>query len=162
MGVLVALLVLSWILGRTKGLLGALVGGFVGALALIGMATTASNGDLAALQSPVELASSILPLTVLAAVLALVVPYATGVAALAWAAGALLAAIAAARNGQAIYMLPFTVHVLAAAAVVSVARWRTQATWDAPTKPNRATPSPSAPRVGHHGGSQGRYCRTAQ
>jgi len=43
---------------------------------------------------------------------------------LGWGAGALLAAIAAMRTGQPMYVLPFVVHVLAAVAVVRLARWR--------------------------------------
>lgn len=122
--VLVGLLLLSGICGRTRGLFGGLVGGFLGALVLTGMASTASNGDLASLYSPTELASTAVPAAVVAAVLALVVPYATGIASFGWGAGALLAAVAAFRTGDAIYILPLAVHVVAAAAVVSLARWR--------------------------------------
>ncbi len=68
--------------------------------------------------------STAVPVAVVAAALALVVPYATGFASLGWGAGALLAAIAATRTGQAMYVLPFVVHVLAAVAVVRLARWR--------------------------------------
>jgi len=122
MSLLVALLVLYLVCGRTRGLLGGLVGGFLGAFVLVGMATTARNGELAALYTPSELASSAVPVAVVAAAFALVAPYATGVAALGWAAGALLAAIAAPRTGDAIYILPLAVHVIAATAVATLAR----------------------------------------
>lgn len=123
-GVLVGLLLVSWVVGRSRGLLGGLVGGFVGALVLTGMASTARTGELGALYGPLELASTVLPVTVVAAFLAVVVPNATRVAAFGWAAGALLAALAAPRTGQAPYVLPLAGHVIAAAAIIRLARWR--------------------------------------
>lgn len=123
-GLLVGLLLLSWIFGRTRGLLGGLVGGFFGALVLTGMASTAGSGELSTIYSPDQLVSTAVPVAVVAAALALVVPYATGFASLGWGAGALLAAIAATRTGQPMYVLPLVVHVLAAVAVVRLARWR--------------------------------------
>jgi hypothetical protein len=121
---LAGLLLLSWVFGRTKGLLEGLAGGFLGALVLTGMASTTGNGELAILYSPAQLASTAVPVAAVAGLLALVAPYATGFASLGWAAGALLAAVAAPRTGQAMYVLPFAVHALAATAVVCLARWR--------------------------------------
>lgn len=141
-GLLVGLLLLSMVFGRTKGLPGGIVGGFVGALVLVGMARTAHKGELGALYSPAELASAAFPVSVVAAVLALIAPYATGVAALGWAAGAALAALAAPRTGQAIYILPLAVHILAAVAVGSLARWRTTALCPDPGLPDRRPPRP--------------------
>lgn len=121
---LVGLLLLSCVFHPARGLLGGLVGAFVGALVLTGMASTASNGDLAALYSPVQLAWAAGSVAVVGAVLAVVAPYATGLASLGWAAGALLAALVAPRTDQAIYVLPLVLHVFAAAAVVALARRR--------------------------------------
>ena len=126
-GLLVGLLLLSWVFGPTRGLLGGLVGGSLGTLVLIGMASTASNGELAALYTPLQLASAVVPVAIVAGVLALVVPYATAFASLGWAAGALLGAIAAPATDQAMYLLPFAVHVVAAAAVMCLASWRAAA-----------------------------------
>jgi protein involved in polysaccharide export with SLBB domain len=77
-GMLVALMLLSWIFGRTRGLIGGLAGGFVGALVVAGMTAATSNGELAALYSPGRLAWVAVPAAVVAAVLALVAPYAIG------------------------------------------------------------------------------------
>lgn len=121
---LVGLIFLSWVFGRTRGLLGGLAGGFLGALVLTGMASTTSNGELATLYSPGRLAAAAVPVTAAAAVLALVAPFATGIASLGWAAGALLAAVAASRTGQDMFVLPLAVHVIAASAVVCLARRR--------------------------------------
>jgi hypothetical protein len=107
-----------------QGLLGGLVGGFVGCLVVTGLAGTTSNGELPALYSPEQLDSTAVPVAVVAAVLALVSPYAIGFASLGWAVGAVLAAVAAPRTGQAVYVLPLAAHVLAAALVVCLARWR--------------------------------------
>lgn len=71
-GMLVALMLLSWIFGRTRGLIGGLAGGFVGALVVAGMTAATSNGELAALYSPGRLAWVAVPAAVVAAVLALV------------------------------------------------------------------------------------------
>ena len=123
-GFLVGLLLLFWIFGRTRGVLSGLAGGFLGALVLIGMANTAGNGDLTALYSPGQLLAAAASMAAVAAVLALVIPYATGFACVGWAAGAVLAAVVAPSTGQAIYILPLAAHVLAAAAVVCLARRR--------------------------------------
>ena len=69
-GMLVALMLLSWIFGRTRGLIGGLAGGFVGALVVAGMTAATSNGELAALYSPGRLASVAVPAAVVAAVAA--------------------------------------------------------------------------------------------
>ena len=119
-GVLVGLLILSWFSGRSRGLLG----GLVGALVLTGMASTAHSGELATVYSPLRLASAVLPVTAVAVLLAVVVPNATRVAAFGWAAGSLLAALAAPRTGQATYLLPLALHVIAAGAIVRLAMWR--------------------------------------
>src|SRR5687768_12279937 len=111
--ILVGLLLLTCV-RCARGLLGGLVGGFLGGLVLAGMASMAVNGGLAAAYSPIRLASSALCMAAVAAVLALVVPHATGFASLGWGAGALLAAIAAAGNGEAVYVVPLAVHALAA------------------------------------------------
>ncbi len=92
------------------------------------MASTASTGELATLYSPSQLAVSAVPVALVAALLALAAPYATGFACLGWAVGAVLAAFAAPRAGQAMYVLPFAVHVLAASTVVCLARRRAGAT----------------------------------
>ncbi|HVM21026.1 MAG TPA: hypothetical protein VM307_13790 [Egibacteraceae bacterium] len=126
-GLLVGLLLLSWVFGRTRGLLGGLVGGFLGTLVLIGMTSAASNGELAAIYSPAQLLSAAFVMAAAAAVLALVAPYATGFASLGWGVGALLAATAARRTGQAMYILPLAVHIAAAATVVCLAKWRAAA-----------------------------------
>ncbi len=86
-GALVGLLLLSWLFGRTRRLLGGLGGGFIGALVLTGMARTARNGELAALFTPGELASAALVIPAVAALLALIAPYATGIASPGWSAG---------------------------------------------------------------------------
>lgn len=142
---LVGLLFLSWVFGRTRGLLGRLVGAFLGSLVVAGMASTTRDGDLAALYSPEQLASAVVPLAIIAAVLALVAPYAIGFAALGWAVGALLAAVAAPGTGQAVYVLPLAVHFVSAAAVVCLARWRVVALRaDTPAEP---APRPTVERA---------------
>ena len=126
-GLIVGLLLLSWVFGRTRGLVGGLVGGFLGALVLTGMASTAGSGELPALYSPGQLFAAALSMAAVAAVLVQVAPYATGFACLGWGAGALLAAVAAPRTGEAMYILALAAHVLAAAAVVCLARRRASA-----------------------------------
>ena len=64
-----------------------------------------------------------LTLGLVAAVLALVVPYAAGFSAFGWAVGAILAAIAAPRTAQVVYLLPLALHLVVAALVLRVARW---------------------------------------
>jgi hypothetical protein len=126
-GLLLGLVLLSWIFGRSRGLIGGLAGGFVGASVLAGMVRAAASGELAALYTPAELASSILPVTLLGAVMALIAPYAAGVASLAWGAGALLAAIAVSPTGEAAYIVPLVLHAAGAAALVCLARLRATA-----------------------------------
>ena len=75
-GLLLGLVLLSWIFGRNRGLIGGLAGGFVGAFVLAGMARTASHGELAAFYTPAELASSVLPVTLAGAVVGLIAPHA--------------------------------------------------------------------------------------
>jgi hypothetical protein len=124
-GLLVGLLILSGVFSRTRGgLLGGLVGGLLGALVVAGMTSTTSNGELPVLYSPEQLASTAVPVAITAAVLALVMPYAIGFASLGWAVGALLAALAAPRTGQAAYVVPLAVHVVAAGLVMCLARLR--------------------------------------
>ena len=126
-GMLVALMLLSWIFGRTRGLIGGLAGGFVGALVVAGMTAATSNGELSALYSPGRLAWVAVPAAVVAAVLALVAPYAIGFAAAGWAIGALLAAMTASGADQSVYVLPLAAHGVAAGAIVLIARWRAAA-----------------------------------
>ena len=124
-GLLFGAFLISWILGRSRGLIGGLGGGLIGAFVLAGMARTARNGDLAALYTPGELASSALILALLGAVLAFIVPYATAMASLGWGAGALLAVVATLPTNDAVYALPLVLHAVGAACVVYVARVRT-------------------------------------
>ena len=144
-GLLVGLLLLSWVFGRSRGLLGGLVGGFLGVLVLTGMASTASDGELAALYSPGQLAVAAASIAVVAAAIALIAPYATGFACVGWGAGALLAAFAAPRTGEVVYILPLATHVLAATAVAGLAKWRvrrkvaTATSWLSKTKRVRAS-----------------------
>lgn len=138
-GLLVGLLLLSWLFGRSRGLLGGLVGGFLGALVLAGMAGTANSGELATLYTPAKLAAKAVPVAAVAAGLALVAPYATGFATLGWGAGALLAMLAAPRTGQTVYVLPLTAHLLAALAVGRIASWRaTTSDGNSPGDPSRS------------------------
>lgn len=123
-GLLIGLLLVSCLFGRTRALLGSLAGGFLGALVLVGMARTAAIGELPALYSPAELASSVVPVLVVAAVLALVAPYAIEFASFGWGAGALLAAVAAPRTGDAAYMFPLVLHAGGAAIAGWLARAR--------------------------------------
>lgn len=122
-GLILVILILLWPCGRMRGVVGGLAGGFLGALVMVGMARTVTSGEIADLYSPLQLVSAVGPVTLVGGLLALVAPYATGVAALGWATGALLAALAAPRTGQAAYILPFTIHALAAAAVTRLAMW---------------------------------------
>jgi hypothetical protein len=126
-GLLVALFLLWCIFGRTRGLLGGLAGGFIGALVLAGMARTAASGDLPALYTPAELASSALLMAVVGTGLALVAPYATAFASLGWGTGALLAGLGLPWGDQGAYALALIVHILVAAGIVSLSRWRAAA-----------------------------------
>jgi hypothetical protein len=121
--VIVTWVIVSWIVGPTRGVIGGLLGGFAGATVATGMARMAAGGELAVYYTPASLTRTAVILGIVAAVLALAVPYAAGFAALGWAGGAILAAIAAARTGQASYLLPLAAHLVAAVLVVRVARW---------------------------------------
>ena len=117
----IAAVILLLALASTRGLLGTLVGAFIGTLAAAGIVTATTSGELANLYSPWELATGLVPLALVALVLACVAPYATGAIAVAWAIGSVLAAIAAPRTGQAIYVAPLLLNALIAAAVVRMA-----------------------------------------
>ena len=121
--VIVTLLIVSWIVGPTRGVVGGLIGGFVGAALAAGMARLAASGELAVYYTPATLVKGAVTLGLVAAVLALVVPYAAGFAALGWGVGAILAAIAAPRTGQIVYLLPLALHLAGAVLVLRVARW---------------------------------------
>ena len=121
--IIVTVLIVSWIVGPTRGVLGGLLGGFIGAAVAAGMARMAASGELAIYYTPATLAKAAVTIGILAAVLALIVPYATGFAALGWGIGAVLAAIAAPRTGPTIYLLPLAVHLVAAVLVLHAARW---------------------------------------
>jgi hypothetical protein len=118
---IIGFVLLLWMLGSTRGLLGTAVGGFVGALAAAGIVTATSEAELASLYTPVELAGGVVPLGLAALVLAVALPYVTGTVALAWTAGALLAAIAAPRTGQTVYLAPLLLHACVAALIARVA-----------------------------------------
>lgn len=117
-----------WLLGSERGLLGAAVGAFIGALAAAGLVTATTGAELASMYTPVEMAAVVVPLGIVALGLARALPYATGTVALAWTVGAAVAATAAPRTGQAMYLAPLLVHVAAAALIVRVAARRM--TWD--------------------------------
>lgn len=121
--IIVTVLIVSWIVGPTRGVVGGLIGGFVGAAVAAGMARMAASGDLAVDYTPATLARGALTLGLVAIALALVVPYAAGFAALGWGVGAILAAIAAPRTGQVVYLLPLALHLVVAVLVLRVARW---------------------------------------
>lgn len=125
-GPFVSLVLLSWLFGRTKGLFGALIGGFLGAAVLTGMTSTAGS-ELTELYSPDQLLTAALSMAVVAAVLALIAPYATGFACVGWGAGALLAAVAACRMGAPLYALAFGAHILAAADAAYISKRRAAA-----------------------------------
>ena len=118
---IIGLLLLIWMLGSTRGLLGTAVGGFIGALAAAGIVTATTQAELASLHTPVELAGGVVPLGLVALVLAVALPYATATVALAWTAGALLAAVAAPGTGQTVYIGPLLLHAIVAAAIARVA-----------------------------------------
>jgi hypothetical protein len=134
-GLLLGLVLLSWIFGRTEGLIGGLTGGFVGAFVFAGMVRTAASGELAALYTPAELASNVLPVTLAGALMALIAPYTTAVVSLAWAAGAVLAAIAVSGADEAAYIIPLVLHAACAASLVRLAWARTA---QLQREPNRA------------------------
>lgn len=113
-----------WLLASGRGLLGAAVGAFVGALAAAGLVTATTGAELASMYTPVEMAAGVVPLGIVALVLAVALPYATGTVAMAWTVGAVLAAIAAPRTGQAVYLVPLLLHACLAAVIVRVAARR--------------------------------------
>ena len=135
-GLLLGLVLISWFFGRTKGLIGGFGGGLIGAFVLVGMARTAGNGELAALFTPGELASSALTLALLGAAFALIAPYATAVASLGWGAGALLAVVAVLPTNDAAYAISLVLHAMGAACVACLAR-RCTATGAAKQPPPR-------------------------
>ena len=116
-GVVLAL----WLLGSERGLFGAAVGAFIGALAAAGLFTATSEAELATMYTPVEMAAVVVPLGIVALVLAVALPYATGTVALVWTVGAVLAAIAAPRTGQAVYLVPLLLHACLGSLVAYVA-----------------------------------------
>jgi hypothetical protein len=120
----VGAVILLWLLGRERGLLGSLVGGFVGALVLVGMTTATTQGELASMYTPAELAVGVVALGLLATALAVVAPSATAVTAMAWMAGSVIAAATAARSGQTTYLAPLALNALVAASVARVAARR--------------------------------------
>ena len=124
----IGFVVALWMLGSHRGLLGAAVGAFIGALAAAGFVTATTEVELASMYTPVELAAGVVPLGIVALVLAVALPYATGTVAMAWTVGAVLAAIAAPRTGQAVYLGPLVMHAYVAALVVRVAARRM--VWD--------------------------------
>jgi hypothetical protein len=93
--VIVTWVIVSWIVGPTRGVIGGILGGFAGATVATGMARMAAGGELAVYYNPASLTRAAVILGIVAAVLALAVPYAARFAALGWAGGAILAAIAA-------------------------------------------------------------------
>jgi hypothetical protein len=113
-----------WLLGSERGLLGAAVGAFIGALPAAGLVTATTEAELASMYTPVEMAAGLVPLGVVALVLAVALPYATGTVALAWTVGAVIAATAAPRTGQVIYLAPLVLHAAAAALIVRIAARR--------------------------------------
>jgi hypothetical protein len=124
--IIITVLIVSWIVGPTRGVLGGLLGGFLGAAVAAGMARMAASGELAVYYTPASLARAAVMIGLVAAVLALVVPYAAGFSALGWAIGAILAAIAAPRTGQVAYLLPLALHLVVAVLVLRLATWSTR------------------------------------
>lgn len=119
---------LLWLFGSPRGLLGMVVGGFVGTFAAAGLVGATTGAELADMYTPAGLAAGVGPLAIVALGAAVVLPYATGIVALAWTAGAALAAFAAVETGQAAYVIPLLLHVAVAGAVVRVATRRM--VWD--------------------------------
>lgn len=116
-GVVLAL----WLLASERGLLGAAVGAFVGALAATGLVTATAGAELASMYTPVEMTAGVVPLGVVAVVLAVALPDATGAVAMAWTLGAVIAATAAPRTGQVIYLAPLLLHACVAGLIARVA-----------------------------------------
>ena len=113
-----------WLLGSERGLLGAAVGALIGAFAAAGLVTATTGAELASMYTPVEMAVGVVPLGIVALVLAVALPYGTGTVAIAWTIGAVIAATAAHRTGQAPYLAPLLLHAAVAAVVVRVASRR--------------------------------------
>lgn len=109
-----------WLLGSERGLLGAAAGACIGALAAAGLVTATTGAELASMYTPVEMAAGVVPLGIVALVLAVTLPYATGTMAMAWTVGAVLAATAAPRTGQAVFLAPLLLHACLAAVIVRV------------------------------------------
>ena len=122
----IAAVILLLALASTRGLLGTLVGAFIGTLAAAGVVNATTHGELASMYTPFELAAGVVPVALVAHVLAFVAPYITGSTALAWAVGSVLAAIAAPRTGQAIYVAPLVLNALVAGTVVGAALRRAE------------------------------------
>lgn len=118
---MIAAVVLLWLLGSDRGVLGALVGAFIGTVAAVGLVEAAQQGELASLHTPAELITDLLPLAAFVLVLAFAGSYGAFAAALAWTVGSIAAAVAAPQTGQAAYLAPLVLNALAAAAIVWVA-----------------------------------------
>ena len=118
---MIAAVVLLWLLGSQRSVLGALAGGFVGTVAAAGLVQATQHGELAHLHTPAGLVTDLLPLAAIVLVLALVGSYAAFAAAVAWTIGAVAAAITAIPAGQAIYLAPLVLNVLAASGIVYIA-----------------------------------------
>lgn len=117
-----------WLLGSERGLLGAAVGAFIGALAAAGLATATTRAELASMYTPVEMAAVVVPLGIVALVLAVALPYATGTVALAWTVGAATAAFVAPSTDQGVYLVPLLLHGTVAAFITRIAARRM--VWD--------------------------------
>lgn len=124
MTLVVGVLLLSWILGRSSPMPGGLVGVFVGAFAGAGLASTAGRGALATMYTPGELAAAALPVAAVAGGLVLAAPHVIGFASAGWATGAVFAAIASIRINHRAYVLPLIFHAVVAALLVCMARRR--------------------------------------
>jgi hypothetical protein len=78
----IGVVMVLWMLGSQRGLLGTALGGFIGALAAAGLVTATSEAELATMYTPVEMAAVVVPLGIVALVLAVAIPYATGTVAM--------------------------------------------------------------------------------
>lgn len=118
---MIVAVILLWMLGSGRGVVGALVGGFIGTVGAVGLVEATRHGELASLHSPVGLVADMLPLAAVVLLLAFAGSYGALAAALAWTVGALAAALAAPQTGQAMYVAPLVLNALAAAAITRVA-----------------------------------------
>lgn len=118
---IIGALIVLWLLGPDRGVLGAMVGGFVGTLAAAGLASAAKQGELAAVYTPAGMVIDLLPLAAVALVLAFVAPYATFAAGLAWTGGSVVAAAVILGTDQVAYLAPLLVNIVVAAAIVRIA-----------------------------------------